>query len=424
MASSRAGPLRTAGVGSVNGEWREFARAALAKHWLVGCFTGLAAACILAGCSAAHGSGGSATRATAASGIPVTVSMNTCGTGWRHPAPGLLTFQVYNATQVSVDVSLTNPGTGGVYGELEHLGPGTTRPLQVDVGSGSYAFQCDTGYGNPLVSPTVSVPGDVAGGLAVNPPDATAALAAVRSDRTYITAGLATVARQASALQSDITAGDLTAARGAWLTAHLSWERLGSAYGEFGDFDDEIDGRPSGLPKGVNDPSWTGFYRIEYGLWHGQSAAELAGPAQQLSHDVAGLQAAFPGMALYPQAALSDLALRTHEIMEHAMRFQLGGEDDFGSGTTLATADANIDATLAQLAMLRPMLAGQYSALPQAYTWLHRLQGLINDERTSNGWTPVSALTATQREDIDSAAAESVQILAPIAVMFESSPQP
>ena len=37
--------------------------------------------------------------------------------------------------------------------------------------------------------------------------------------------------------------------------------------------DDAIDGSPDGLPDGVNDPSFTGFYRIEYGLWHGQSAS-------------------------------------------------------------------------------------------------------------------------------------------------------
>jgi high-affinity iron transporter len=32
----------------------------------------------------------------------------------------------------------------------------------------------------------------------------------------------------------------------------------------FGNYDDEIDGTPDGLPGGVNDPSFTGFYRIEY----------------------------------------------------------------------------------------------------------------------------------------------------------------
>ncbi|MGH3164368.1 MAG: hypothetical protein ACRDN0_00550 [Trebonia sp.] len=31
----------------------------------------------------------------------------------------------------------------------------------------------------------------------------------------------------------------------------------------------------SGHAKGTSSPQWTGFYRLEYGLWHGQSAAEL-----------------------------------------------------------------------------------------------------------------------------------------------------
>jgi iron uptake system component EfeO len=393
----------------------------MANRWPVGRAIGLAGLCLLVGCSS---SGGPVASGPPASGIPMTVSLNTCGARWKHPAPGLLTFEVRNAAQVPVDVSLTNPGTGGVYAELEGLGPGTTRSLQADVGSGSYAFQCDTGYGNPLTGPTTVVPGHAAGGLAVAPPDATAALTAVSSEHAYLTTGLATVSRQVATLASDITGGDLTTARSAWLTAHLSWERLGSAYGMFSSFDDEIDGDPNGLPGGVNDPSWTGFYRIEYGLWHGQPAAKLAGPVHQLSSDVQALRVAYPGMATYPQAALSDLALRTHEILEHAMRFQLGGEDDFGSGTTLATAAANVDAVRAQLAMLQPMLASQYSALPQVYAWLNRLQKLIDDEQASNGWTPVSALTTTQREDVDSAAAETVQLLAPVAVMFESSPQP
>jgi iron uptake system EfeUOB component EfeO/EfeM len=394
----------------------------MANRKFAGRAVGVAAACLLAGCSGHQASPGSPASAPGP-GIAITVSTNTCGTGWQHPAAGLLTFEIRNISPQVVDVSLTNPGTAGVYAEIEALGPGITRPMQVNVGSGTYAFQCDNGFGSPLTGPTTVIPGNVPGGLAVTPPDATATLTAVTSDRTYITQGLVTVAGQVSVLVSDIEAGDLTAARGAWLTAHLSYERLGSAYGMFNEYDDEIDGTPDGLPGGVNDPSFTGFYRIEYGLWHGQSAAELTEPAQELSRDIASLRAAFPGMAQYPQAALSDLALRTHEILEHAIRFQLSGADDYGSGTTLATADANIDATRAQLAMLQPVLTGQYAALPQVYAWLNRLQRLIDSEHTGNGWTPVSALTTTKREDIDSAAAETVQLLAPIAVMFESSPQ-
>ena len=45
------------------------------------------------------------------------------------------------------------------------------------------------------------------------------------------------------------------------------------------------------------------------------------------------------------QIALRGLGLRTHEILENALEFQLTGHDDYGSGTTLATTLANIQGT-------------------------------------------------------------------------------
>jgi len=388
--------------------------------------TGVAALCLLSACSAgaAGTSGALGGAAVPANGTAITVSANQCAAGWRHASPGLQTFWIGNISPGPVGVSLTNAQTGGVYAEIEALGPGTNRPMQVDMGSGSYAFQCDTSTGAPLTGPTVRIPGDVHGDSAVIPADVGSTLSAVSGDRAYVQSGLATVARQVSVLAADVDAGNLPTARGAWLTAHLSWERLGSAYGMFSDYDDEIDGTPSGLAGGVTDPSFTGFYRIEYGLWHGQSAANLTGPVERLGHDLSQLRAAYPGMATYPQAALGDLALRTHEILEHMIRFQLSGADDFGSGTTLATADANIEATQAQLKMLQPVLQSRYAELPSVNSWLDRLHRLVEDARTAAGWTPVSALSTTRREQINAAAAQAVQLLAPIAAMLEASPLP
>jgi high-affinity iron transporter len=178
-------------------------------------------------------------------------------------------------------------------------------------------------YGD-RIGPTIRVGGHVRGGVAILPADATGTLTAVSQSRAYVASGLTSLMGQAGALAAKIKAGDLAAARAAWLSAHLTYERLGSAYGMFGDYDDEIDGLPDGLPRGVNDSGFAGFYRLEYGLWHGQSAAELTGPADRLDRDVSSLEAAFPGMALIPALALGDIALRTHEIMEHALRFQIG----------------------------------------------------------------------------------------------------
>ena len=101
-------------------------------------------------------------------------------------------------------------------------------------------------------------------------------------------------------------------------------------------------GRPDGLTGGVNSPKWTGFYRLEYGLWHGQSAHELTGTANTLAANVGALQQSWPSTEIN----LLDIGLRTHEILENALEFQLTGHDDYGSGTTLATTQANITGTL------------------------------------------------------------------------------
>jgi iron uptake system component EfeO len=381
---------------------------------------GLLAVGLLAGCAGSP----AAQEVLAPAGNVITVSATACGTGWQHPAAGVQTLQIHNVSGGAVEVTLTDSGTGGVYARVEAIGPDTTRPMQVDLGSGEYAFECSgNGYGD-RVGRTIEVPGHVGGGVAIMPANVNEVATATTQSRAYVARGLAALAGQTAVLTARIRAGDRAAARAAWLSAHLTFERLGSAYGMFGGFDDEIDGLPDGLPGGVHDPGFTGFYRLEYGLWHGQSAAELTGPADTLHLDVRALITALPGMQLQSPFALSDLALRTHEILEHAMRFQLTGQADFGSGTTLATAAANIDATREQLKILYPLLVTGYRALPALDSWLDRLQRLVDAAHTSRGWTPAAELTAAQREQIDAAAGQALELLAPIPVMFEDRPIP
>ena len=117
---------------------------------------------------------------------------------------------------------------------------------------------------------------------------------------------------------------------------------------------------------------------------------------------------------------LLDVGLRTHEILENALQFQLTGHDDYGSGTTLATTAANVAGTEELLGILRPLLAVRYTHLPAVYTWLSRLQRLIDAQHSQlSGWTPVSKLSMTSRQQIDAAASQVLQELAPIAVITE-----
>ena len=127
-----------------------------------------------------------------------------------------------------------------------------------------------------------------------------------------------------------------------------------------------------------------------------------------------------PGMQLPTPQALGDLALRTHEILENAMRFQISGQADFGSGTTLATTAAGIDATRAQLKMLHPLLVSRYPTCPPSTAgWTGCRASSMRRRPAAAGHRPASSRT-TQREMIDAAAGQTLELLSPIPVIFEA----
>jgi iron uptake system component EfeO len=350
---------------------------------------------------------------TAASNV-ISVNNASCGGTWTLAKPGWHTFTVYNGDNVGGEVDLIDPKTGGVYGEIDQLGPATTQTMSLDVGSGKYAFRCLFDDTDPLTGSTVTVPGHVKGFAPTVPVTFDELVGPAKEYQAYVAAGLKTLVGLTETLAGDIQRGDLAAARSAWLPAHLQYETLGAAYDAFGPFDDEIDGRADAL--GVNNPQWTGFYRLEYGLWHGQSASELTPYGNELAADVRSLLATWPTMEI----PLIDMGLRTHEIMENALEFQLTGHDDYGSGTTLATVLANIQGDRELLSLLHPLLVSRYPGLPAVYTWLDRLQALLEAEHQPDGtWVPVSQLPQSASQAIDAACGQLLEELAPIASIAE-----
>jgi iron uptake system component EfeO len=378
--------------------------------------SGLLAAAGCAILAAAVTGCGTSSPPRSASTASSAISFNnaSCGPAWHLARPGWHTFEISNHANGGAEVDLTNPANGAVYGELENMGPGTTAPMSLDVGSGKYAFLCLVQDQDPLRGPTVTVSGHAAGTPAIMPVTYDDLYPLAKQYAQYTEAGLQVLARQTATLASAVRGGHLSTARRDWLTAHLQYETLGAAYDAFGTYDDEIDGRADAV--GTSSPKWTGFYRLEYGLWHGQPVRELTAVADTLDTDVHKLLAWWPGQEI----PLLDIGLRTHEILENALEFQLTGHDDYGSGTTLATTLANIQGTRYLLSVLHPLLASRYPQLGQVYSGLNLLQSLIEKERLKNGWwVPVSALPIRTRQDIDAACGQVLQELAPIASIAE-----
>ena len=377
-----------------------------ARH-LLAVATGVALVAAVSGCGS---------PAPAGSPSPTAISFNdsACGGTWHLAKPGWHTFEITNDADYGAEIDLTDPANGAVYGELQNMGPRTTAPLSLDVGSGKYAFLCSVEDFSPTSGPTVTVGGHKKGTPAVLPITYNQLYPVAKEYAKYTEAGLQVLAGETATLAAEVSGGHLGAAKRGWLTAHLQYETLGAAYDAFGNYDDEIDGRADAV--GTSSPKWTGFYRLEYGLWHGQPASELTPVADTLNTNVHQLLAWWPGQEI----PLLDIGLRTHEIMENALEFQLTGHDDYGSGTTLATTLANMQADRYLLSLLHPLLAPRYPQLPGVYTWLNRLQSLVEKERLPNGWwVPVSQLPTAAHQDIDAACSQLVQELAPIASIAE-----
>ncbi|MEV7602004.1 iron uptake transporter permease EfeU [Kitasatospora sp. NPDC089797] len=349
------------------------------------------------------------------SSATVAVSEKECGKGFGDPQPGQQVFQMHNTGDKVSEVYLVNPGTGSVYGEIEGLAPGTTRALTATIGSGDYAWRCVPTGGTTVTSATVHITGGTAV-KAVKPVNEDDLKAPLDSYKDYVNKGLATLMTQTQKIQTDVHSGDLETAKADWLTAHLQYASLGAAYGTFADLDKKIDGRADGLPDGTADPGFTGFLRLEYGLWHGQSAADLTPVADELAQNAAKLAHDFPTQDFDP----GDLPLRAHEILENTLQFELTGDTDMGSGTNLATAQANLAGTQELLTVLQPLLDERDpQVLVRVDAGMKQVGDLVAAAHQSGGWTPVDKLSADARRRLNGSTGQLLENLSLIPTLLE-----
>jgi iron uptake system component EfeO len=379
----------------------------------------VAAAAVTAGVLAAGGSGQSIHKPVTADGMrhtTVEVAASGCGRGWTHPEPGRQVFDLSNTSSTAAEVYLTDAHTGAVYGEVEGLAPGTVRPMPVTLGNGSYAFKCLPDDADAVTGPTVRITGStVKSGPAAVPVSQQDLIPPTLAYQKWIQARTVELAKKTDALRDAVDRGDLTAARAAWLPAHLVYERMGAAYGTFGDADREINGTTAGLSGGVDDKDFAGFHRLEHGLWHGESESSLRGPADRLAKAVHALRDSWPDQRMDP----ADVGLRAHEILENTVQFELTGRTDYGSGTNLATARANLDGTRVLLGYLRPLLKTRDTGLTGLDSWMDRAQHTLDAFDHDGHWTPPADLTRSQREKVNADLSELVERLADVAALTD-----
>jgi len=359
--------------------------------------------------------------AAASAAARVTVTKQACGRGWTSGRTGNQTFHVDNQSGMAGEINLDN-AAGGVVAEIETIGPATTADMTATLGPGAYTFVCLMSGGTTR-SAAVQVTGQQQGTTAAVKPVTLAELTGPNKQyQAYAAADLATLAGDAGRVRADLDRRDLAAARRDWLTAQLDWERVGASYDSFGDAGLAVDGLPDGLPGGVNDPHFTGLHRLEYGLYHGQAAAQLLPVVSRLSTDITTVRKnlASDDIAGDP----TNLPIRAHEILEDALRDHLSGIDDEGAGAAYPETYADTQVTQTVLGELRPLITARKPGLmPDIDAQLGRLQAALLATRNPGGqWRPVSQVPAAARQQVDSAIGALLQNLASVPDLLEVPP--
>ena len=360
--------------------------------------------------------------ADAAAAATVTVTRTSCAHEWTSARSGNQSIAVDNKTDEAGEVDLDN-ASGEVVAEIETIGPATTADMSVTLGNGSYTFKCLMSGQAAASSASVQVSGssDQAAPAAVKPVTLQELTGPNQAYQQYAAGVLVTLTTDVGRIRSDLTAGNLAAAKTDWLTAQLDWEKVGASYDSFGDAGTAVDGLPDGLPNGVQDSGFTGLHRLEYGLWHGQSAAQLLPQVDTLAADIADVR---KNLATDDEAGdPTNLPIRAHEIMEDALRDHLSGIDDEGSGAAYPETYADVQVTRTVLGELSgPITVRAPKLLTLADQELDTLQSALLATRSAGQWQSPQQTPLAARQQVDAAIGALLETLDQVPDLLEVPP--
>jgi high-affinity iron transporter len=357
------------------------------------------------------------------SATTVTITNASCAPKFDGLRTGPQTFTVQNRTTKAGEINLVN-ASGAVVAEIETIGPGTSAQMSATLSSGAYTFRCLMAGRPATTSASVVASGggsDAAAPAAVVPVTVQQLTAPNQRYQAYAAADLATLGRQVAAISADLRRADLAAARVDWLAAQLTWERVGASYNSFGAAGVAIDGLPDGLPGGVHDPGFTGLHRLEYGLWHGQSAAQLGAVTDRLARDVAELRRTLRSAEVTGDP--TNLPLRAHEILEDALRDHLSGIDDQGGGAAYGETYADSQVTRVVLGDLTGLITARAPKLvPTGDAQLDTLQHALLATRAGGHWRSIEATPLRARQQVEAAIGELLETLSAVPTLLEIPP--
>lgn len=258
---------------------------------------------------------------------------------------GRTTFKIINESDRALEWEILDGIM--VIDERENIAPGFSQTLRVKLHPGEYEITCGL-----LSSPRgklVVTPSEASKAEASRPP-LTNYISALAEYQVYLQQNTELLQTQTQALAQAITAGNVKQAQDAYTIAHGTYKRVQSVGELFGDLDAKIDARATLYEKGVDDPAFTGFYRIAQALFVAQDIKQANTIVTQLVADIATLRERIPTLEIWPERLAGGAARLLRRVADNLPT------DKEGAPELLAQLQGAYDGTYRIMTLLQPLL--------------------------------------------------------------------
>lgn len=171
--------------------------------------------------------------------------------------------------------------------------------------------------------------------------------------KIYVAENTAQLVSDTEAFVAAIKANDVAKAKALFAPTRTSYEKIEPIAELFADLDSSIDARADDYEQKEADPAFTGFHRIEYGLWVEGKTDAIHGYADQLLKDIKTLNERINGLTFPPEVVVGGAAA----LMEEVAATKISGEEDRYSRTDLWDFDANFAGSKEIYTLFRPLIA-------------------------------------------------------------------
>lgn len=333
---------------------------------------------------------GGGRRPEAGAVVPVTVMAAACDPMEMTVAAGRRSFEITNGSDRPVEWEILDGVM--VVAERENILPGYKSVLNVNLAPGDYEITCGL-LTNPrgVLHVIHSAEWDTAAAQV----ELRDFLGPLGEYKVYLITQGAQAVSTAEALRDAIAAGDLAAAQAAWLAARAPYKRLEPLAYRLSDLESAIDPVADFLEGREADPAFTGYHRLEYGLFTRQDFDGLASVADRLVADLTTLRARLSGFAIDPALLIALPAGMARQLAEGKV---VQGEDHYAR-TDLDGFAANLDGIAKLAGLLEDVVAPVDPALKEAVAaQLARTRAALDGLKDGETFPPYDRIGAAHRQ--------------------------